>query len=108
MASRKAKNSSLRQGTHKGKAPVSDARNALASYTVDPVSAATLLPGQGPPMSSTPLPAGRGSKSRAASRRGVASVQKIVALSGPARGISAKGGRGRASSSSRGRAGRKR
>lgn len=61
-----AKNSNLKQAAHKGKAPVKDAQNAQSGYTAVPASVATLPPGEGPPMSSTSPPAGRGSKRSAA------------------------------------------
>jgi hypothetical protein len=56
-----AKNSDLKQAAHQGKAPVKDARNAQSGFAAVPASVATLPPGEGPPMSSAPTPAGRGS-----------------------------------------------
>jgi hypothetical protein len=113
-----AKNSDLKQAAHQGKAAVKSPRTAQSGYTAVPASVATMPPGEGPPMSSTPPSVARGhsksnrtrknstsqgpvsTSSSGASAQAVQPPAAVVAQQGSKRGS-------RASAKQRGRAGNK-
>lgn len=107
VAKSNAKNSDLKQAAHQGKAPVKTPRIAPPGFAAVPVSVATMPPGEGPPMSSTPSPVGRGGskpKSKATgSRASAQAIQAAAPVVSQQGGVAGGAQKNAAKSRSRGR-----